>query len=240
MGTAGSESDLMPNGLSSVVAAAHELKSPLVLIRQLSLLLDDEKLSPSERKRMIDQVTLTSERALRLTNDLTKSIKLSDAMFNLEPINPQQLCEDIVHELRPLFSAHDRQIKFIKRKHPLLVVGNRDLLRRVIMNFSDNALHYSDPSMPIEIQLGLNNFGQTVRVGVRDYGPALAVNTLTNIENRLTSNSSISLRPQSSGLGIHISRQFADAMSGKIGITRHKDGSTFYVELPASTQMSLL
>jgi K+-sensing histidine kinase KdpD len=109
------------------------------------------------------------------------------------------------------------------------------------MNFSDNALHYSDTDMPVEIQLGLKNFGKTVRVGVRDYGPALPADTLDTLENKLhKTGASIFARPQSSGLGIHIARQFADAMSGKIGITRHRDGSTFYVELPSSQQLSLL
>lgn len=242
MGTAGNSDsfDLMSNGLSSVVAAAHELKSPLSLIRQLSLLLDDDGLSDAERDRMISQVTLTSERALRLTSDLTKSIKLADAMFTMEPINPQQLCDDIVSELRPLFEANHRELRFVKRKHPLLLVANRDLLRRVIMNFSDNALHYSDSNTPVEIQLGLRNYGKTVRVGVRDYGPALPVNTLESLGERLTANSSIVTRPQSSGLGIYIARQFADVMSGRIGVTRHRNGSTFYVDLPASNQLSLI
>lgn len=229
------------DGLPSLVAAAHELKSPLALIRQLSLMLEDNDLAASERKHMLHQISLTSERALRLTSDLTQSVRLSDALFTLEPINPQQLCEDIVRELMPLFAAHNRDFRLLTRKHPLLLVANRDLLRRIIMNFSDNALHYAESNTAVEIQIGLLSAGKVVRLSVRDYGPALSCDVFDSLRGRLIKASTpIHARPQSSGLGLHIASQFADAMNGKIGVTRHRDGSTFYVDLQASRQLSLL
>lgn len=231
----------LADGLPSIMAAAHELKSPLVLIRQLSLMLEDGESTKADRQRMLRQISLTSERALRLTSDLTRSVRLSDAMFALEPINPQQLCEDIVHELRPLFLAHNRKVRLVPRKGQVLMVANRDLLRRIIMNFSENALHYTEDKSPVEIQIGLLNSGKTVRLGVRDYGPALPADALDNLGNKLSgASTTLHARPQSSGLGIYIASQFADAMNGKVGVTRHHDGSTFYVDLQASNQLSLL
>lgn len=231
----------LTNGLPSLVAAAHELKSPLALIRQLSLMLEDSDLIINEQKRMLRQISLTSERALRLTSDLTRSARLSDALFTLEPINPQQLCEDIVHELTPFFTAHNRGVRLVPRKHPLLLVANRDLLRRIIMNFSDNALHYTEDNTTVEIQIGVHNVGKTVRLGVRDYGPTLPNNTLDSLHIRLDNSSkAVHARPQSSGLGLYIANQFADAMNGSIGFKRHRDGSTFYVDLQASLQLTLL
>lgn len=229
------------DGLSSIMAAAHELKSPLALIRQLSLSLGDDSVSEVDKVRMLRQIELTSERALRLTSDLTRSVRLDDALFNLEPINPQQVCEDIVHELTPLFRAYNREVKYIKRKNPLLMVANRDLLRRIIMNFSDNALHYSEGRQTVQIRIGNLHFGKIVRLSVRDYGPAISSSMLRSIRGKLmTSSAPINARPQSSGLGIYIASQFADAMNGKIGVIRHHDGATFYVDLQASSQLSLL
>jgi K+-sensing histidine kinase KdpD len=109
------------------------------------------------------------------------------------------------------------------------------------MNFSDNALHYTDSSNAVEIQIGALYGGKIVRLGVRDYGPALSVDTLDTLQGRLVDTSTtIYARPQSSGLGIYIARQFADVMNGKIGVKRHRNGSTFYVDLQASNQLSLL
>lgn len=231
----------LSDGLPSIVAAAHELKSPLSLVRQLSLSLEEDNLSDNDRKRMLRQITLTSERALRLTNDLTKSIRLEDAMFELEPINPYQLCRDITREISPLFEAHRRNINISTRKKSWLIVANRDLLKRIILNFSDNALHYAEGDGAIEIKITSVDFGRKIRLGVRDYGPAVPNSVILKLKNCLSKGPApIHTRPSSSGLGLYISSQFAEVMNGQIGITRHRDGATFFVELQASNQLSLL
>jgi Osmosensitive K+ channel histidine kinase len=231
----------LTDGLPSLVAAAHELKSPLVLVRQLSLMLEEGSASVNEQKRMLRQISLTSERALRLTSDLTRSVRLADALFTLEPVNPQQLCEDIIRELTPLFSAHNRDVRLIPRKHPLLLVANRDLLRRIIVNFSDNALHYAEGNTTVKIRIGVLGSGKIIRLSVRDYGPALSSDILESLRGKLSrATTPIHARPQSSGLGLYIAGQFANIMNGKIGVTRHCDGATFYVDLQASSQLSLL
>jgi signal transduction histidine kinase len=232
---------VLGDGLPSLIAAAHELKSPLALVRQLSLMIEAGDVTSDEQARMLRQISLTSERALRLTSDLTRSVRLDGAMFELEPINPQELCRDIVHELRPLFVAHGRDVRLAARKHPLLLVANRDLLRRIIMNFSDNALHYGSSDGVVEIQIRALQSGSIIRVGVRDYGPALSSDMWRSLKSKLSqSPQSVHARPQSSGLGLYIASQFAEAMQGTIGVTRHRDGATFYVEITASRQLSLL
>jgi signal transduction histidine kinase len=162
-------------------------------------------------------------------------------MFELEPINPEQICRDIAAELSPLFEAHHRQLAVGRRTHPLLLVANRDLLRRILMNFSDNALHYSQPGTVVHLQIQAFKRSGVIRVGVRDYGPALSSDMWRNLQKKLSkAPQAIHARPQSSGLGLFIAGQFADAMNGRIGATRHRDGATFYVELQASRQLSLL
>jgi len=227
--------------ISPLIAAAHELKSPLALVRQLALLLEDPSLSEDERARLQARIVLTSERALRLTGDLTKSARLQDALFQLEPLNPEQICRDIVSELTPLFAEYGRAVELGQRKHPLLLVANRDLLRRIVMNFSDNALRYTEPGTAVRLQVTALKKAGIVRVGVRDYGPALSNDMWRALTERLaTAPQSIHARPESSGLGLYIAGQFAEAMNGKIGVIRHRDGATFYVDLPMSHQMSLL
>ena len=228
-------------GFSSLIAAAHELKSPLSLVRQLSLSLDDDNISEIDRKKIIQQITLTSEKAIRLTSDLTKTSRLKDAMFELEPINPYQVCRDVVSELKPFIEAHGRSLKLVSCNRSILTIANRDLLRRVIMNFSDNALNYTDKKSTIEIKIGTMNFGKITRLGVRDYGPALPKNVSRMIKNKkLVAPTSMHRRPQSSGLGLYIVSQFAESMNGSIGVTRHRDGVTFYIDLQSSNQLSLL
>lgn len=230
--------------LPNLAVAAHELKSPLALMRQLSLLLQqpDITLSEAERRELIHQIELTSERALRLTGDLTRSARLEDALFEMEPMNPWAVCNEIVQELTPLFEAHGRSLVVRSRKHPLLLVANRDLLRRIVTNFSDNALHYSEAGTAVELQIKALQKGRVVRIGVRDFGPALSSDMWQTLQKKLMSQSAQSLhaRPQASGLGLLIASQFAEVMNGTVGAIRHRDGATFYVDLDASRQLSLL
>lgn len=223
----------------SLIAAAHELKAPLALIRQLSLMIESGTGTPHDVIRMAEQIGLTSERALRLTADLTRSVRLKDALFELEPLNPVALCEDIVHELSPLFKAHSKSIVVRPRRQPLLMVANRDLLRRVITNFSDNALYYADSEGRVELSACKVGRDQ-IRISVRDYGPALATDTWSALKEHLHTPQPVHARPQSSGLGLYLADVFAETMNGQIGAIRHHDGASFYVDMYASSQLSLL
>jgi K+-sensing histidine kinase KdpD len=245
----GSNGELQRDGLSPemgdlsfLVTAAHELKAPLALMRQLALSLESAAMLPAnDRDRIIRQITLTSERALRLTTDLTRASRLEDSLFELEPLNPRQVCEDVAHELWPLYKARHREIHVTARYRPILVVANRDLLRRIMLNFGDNALHYADEQAPVELRVQTMRSGSKIRMGVRDFGPAVPPDVWRLLHDHLgTGTQALHARPQSSGLGLYVASQFAHAMHGTIGATRHRDGATFFVDLTASKQMSLL
>jgi len=53
--------------MPSIAVAAHELKAPLALIRQMSLLIEDGQLSPAEAQQM--------QRRLTLARELTKTFE---------------------------------------------------------------------------------------------------------------------------------------------------------------------
>lgn len=228
--------------VSPVVAAAHELKSPLALIRQQLLWLDSPDLSPAKKEQLIHRAVLTAERGLRLTGDITKAARIEEgALFTLEPINPEQMCRDIASELEPLFTASGRELRITGRRHPLLLVANRDLLRRILLGFSDNALHYSEPGSPVHMQITALKKAGMVRVGVRDYGPALSSDLWRSLQKKMKlAPQPVHARPESSGLGLVLAQQFAEVMNGEIGVVRHRDGATFYVDLQASSQLRFL
>lgn len=224
----------------AITAAAHELKSPLALVRQLALYAEQTD-NPVDRSRLLHQITLTSERALRLTTDITKAARLEDSLFTLEPINPMRVCEEVAREMTPLYTAKGRRVKVDKRMRPLLGVANRDLLRRILLNFVDNALHYSHSNEPVLISATAHDGGSRIRLGVRDYGPAIPADTWKVLRERLGKGAQpLYGRPESSGLGMYIAQQFADSMQATVGATRHRDGVTFYVDIHASTQLRLL
>lgn len=213
--------------------AAHELKSPLALIRQLASSLDDD-MTAQQRREIARRIELTSERSLRLTSNLTRAQRLEPTLFPLEPLNTLAICSDVVRELTPLYQARGRNLKLRTRASAPLAIGNRDLLTRVLLQFVDNALQYAASDV-VELAVNSSRRGE-IRIGVRDYGPAVTdLHQQTKHQRVITPR-----RPESSGLGLMISQQFARAMNGQIGVTRHRDGASFYIELKQSRQLSLV
>ena len=221
------------------LAAAHELKAPLALVRQLSLALETGDYTDTERAVLQQRITLTAERALRLTTDLTRAERLDDGLFEIEPLNPIVLCEEVADELSPLYTAHNRTIGVKSRRRQLLGLANRELLRRILLNFTDNALHYSRDA-PVYISAQQRQRGTVIRLGVRDYGPAVPANVWRRLMQNLGRPQPLHNRPASSGLGIVVAHEFAAAMGASIGAVRHRDGVTFYVDIMTSTQLRLL
>ena len=92
--------------------------------------------------------------------------------------------------------------------------------------------------MPIRVTI--RQIGSTLRILIRDHGPMMSRADYARLVDEMERRKSVRTRPDSSGLGVYVASQFAKAMGGTIGLIRHRDGLTFYVELPISQQMSLL
>ncbi len=242
-GNDATRADELYGGNSSLIAAAHELKAPLVVIRQLGLLLqEDALLDASKRQELSTQITLTSERSLRLVESLTRSTRLQESEFNPEPIQITRLCEDVAHELSPLCKALEKDIQLHLPAQPVLAYANYDLLRSITVGLCDNALSHGESKTAIILTATNKKSFNKLRVGVRDDGPRLPKDALRQLRQRLgKAPQPVSRRPAASGLGLYIAGQFAEAMDSKLGMIAHREsGATFYVETPLVEQLSFL
>ena len=225
----------MDKEVDGILVAAHELKAPLAVLRQLALSLDDMSASNEHiRHEMVN----VSERAIKQVNDLAKIRRLEDGLFEMEPVSVRAVCDDVTRELDYLF-RHNRRDLWVKyANRAKLVTANRDLLYSVVYNFLLNAMHYSGEGMRAE--LTVRDFRDHVKIMVRDFGPALPMDVWREMKRGwIDKPTSIAMRPGSSGLGLFIASRFSRYMNAKVGAVRHRDGTSFYVELPISKQASL-
>lgn len=221
--------------VSGILVAAHELKAPLAVLRQLALSLDDA----DEKNGFIrDEMVSVSERAIKQVNDLVKISRLEEGLFEMEPVAVRAVCDDVTRELAYLFRFNKRDLFIKYSNRSRLVTANRELLHSVIYNFLLNAMHYSGEETKSELLVGEK--GKNVRVEIRDYGPALPIDVWREMKRGWVKKpTSIAMRPGSSGLGLYIASKFARYMCANVGAIRHRDGTSFYVELPISKQMTL-
>lgn len=227
----------MESEVNGILVAAHELKAPLSLLRQLAFSMD---LATSEKdlKRIQSQMVGVTDRALRQVQDLTKIARLEDGLFSMEPVSVRAVCDEVTEELRYLFRFNHRNLVIDYRNRSRLVVANRELLYSVIYNFCLNAMHYSTEETKSELTLQDKN--GLVRLDVRDFGPALPLDVWKSLKKGwIEKPTSIAMRPGSSGLGLYIASKFSQYMNANVGAVRHRDGTSFFVELPVSKQASL-
>ncbi len=224
--------------LPSVSVAAHELKAPLSLIRQLGLLLGDQSATADDYTRYQQQLVTVADRAIAMVTDITQATAIQASLFPLEPINPLAACQLAAQEIHPVAMLYGHNITLPRIRGKTLIVANRQLLSRVVANFLSNALKYSESASSINIVM--QKIDGKLRLGVRDFGPRISSREYRQLLDELGSVKTIRTRPESSGLGIYLASEFAKMMNGRIGMVRHRTGLTFFIELPLSTQMSLL
>jgi len=225
----------MEKEVDGILVAAHELKGPLAVLRQLALSLGDLDV---DDEHIRTEMVSVSERAMKQVNDLTKIRRLEEGLFEMEPVSVRAVCDDVTRELDYLFSYNRRELYIKYSNRSRLVVANRDLLHSVIYNFLLNAMHYSGDETRAE--LVVRDSGSRVKVVVRDYGPTLPIDVWREMKRGwIKKPVSIAMRPGSSGLGLYIASKFSRYMHADVGAVRHRDGTSFYVELPISKQASL-
>jgi len=225
--------------LPSVIAAAHELKTPLVLLRQLSLQLAEAD-NLDQRTRLIhERMKLTAERSLRLVEGITSAANLEQSLLDSEPIELQSLLMTVAQELSPLAGqlGHEFDIKTPRR--PVCLVGHREFLSALMLSLCDNALTYSQPGEPIVLSGMIRH--DKVHLSVRDHGPVVSRTRFSQLTGKLGQPQRPSGHARSSGLGLWIADSFARTMDSELEVARHRSGGlTFSVALPRSQQLSLI
>ena len=220
------------DGLAMV---SHELKAPLAVMRQLAFALPE---MGTEGELLRSEMVRVSERAMRQVNDLARVRRLEDGMFEMEPVAVRAVCDEVTAELERLFDARRRglKVKYVNRAR--LVNANAELLFSVIYNFLVNAVRYSGEGT--ETVLSVRDTRGRVRVGVRDYGPSLPMDVWRKLKRGdISEPVKVAMRPGASGLGLYIASKFSRYMGAEVGAVRHRDGTSFFVELNISKQASL-
>ena len=211
-------------------SAARELCEPIATLRQL--VLSDEFVDDIERQAVKSQMLALSERALRQVEDVVKMARLTDAMFEMEPVAVRGVCAEVTSEITTL----DTRLVTRCRNRQRLAVANRDLLKSIIWHLCQNGIRNSEKGARVE--LSVLDTRDKVRIQVRDFGPALPLPTARLVRSgcldRLT-DSELRL----GGLSLVIADRFASFMSGQLGMIQHRDGLSLYVDLPVSGQLSL-
>jgi signal transduction histidine kinase len=224
--------------------ASHQLRTPLTAIKgYISMVLDGSYGPvPSKMKGKIINVFESSERLIRLVNDLLNASRIEAGKIELR-VQPTSL-EDIVisvHDVLAL-SAKNKKIylKWEKPKVPLPKIEvDPDKIREVILNLVDNAIKYTQEG---GITIGAKAEGNSVLIKISDTGAGLTQEEMAKMFKSFSRGSAGNeFFTEGLGLGLYIARQFVDLHKGKIWAESDgkNKGTTFFIVLPVKPDVQV-
>jgi signal transduction histidine kinase len=171
-------------------------------------------------------------RLARLVTDLL-ALARADAGVPIRrgPVELDRVLLDVVGEARHLTTGQSLEIGHID---PILIDGDADRLRQLLLILLDNAIRYT-PS-PGRIIVGLRVTAGAVEVEVLDEGVGIAAGDLPHVFERFyRADPARSRAPGGSGLGLSIASWIAERHGGRVTLSSvAAGGAPAVLRLPAS------
>ena len=211
--------------------AAHELRTPLAVLRTgIEVVLGRER-TAAEYARALNTALRDAAAVCTLADDLLALTRLDQELSgDGGPIDLRGLTEEVVDAIEPLAASKRLRIE-TNLPTAANVKGNRDHLRRVVINLLDNALKFTPEEGWIGIALKSHNGRVTLRIA--DSGPGLEQEDLPFIFERFFRGRS-GRNQAGKGLGLSLCREIVELHGGEISAANQPGGgSEFIVMLPA-------
>jgi signal transduction histidine kinase len=213
--------------------AAHELRSPLGIIRGYASMLSEGMLPEPDRRVALTRIAEKAEEMARQISEMLETARLETLglELELEPVDLVDVIDDAVRSMQPLVGA-DHRFVVAPMTDAIAVVADRRRLTTTLINLIDNAIKYSPAGGDIEI--GCEHDGRAASIFVRDHGIGInaeQAHLLFTRFGRLVTPETSHIR--GTGLGLYLARETARLHGGDILVTSTPGGgSTFTVVLP--------
>jgi heavy metal sensor kinase len=220
--------------------ASHELQTPLTILKgEMEVALRSQR-NAEQYQRVLRSGLEEIDRISHLVDGLLLLARADAGVLRLDlrPVDLKELLQEIYEQMKVV--ADDRSVSL----HPSLletvsVQGDREHLRRLLLNLVDNAIKYTPAGG--EVTLSLQSDKDWASLKISDTGIGLSKDEQARIFSRFHRATEARSRDEKGvGLGLSIVRSIAEAHGGRIQVESiHGQGSTFTVLLPVSPSLAL-
>jgi two-component system sensor histidine kinase TctE len=205
--------------------AAHQLKTPLAGLRMQAELatreIDSGRSDPASMKHTLQQISLSSQRAAHMVNQLLAMARAEDSgqVLRRVPLDVAGLVRAVVQDFVP--KAMDRRID-LGYEGPgageaVQLLGEPVLLGELVRNLVDNALQYTPPGGTVTARVLPDPFGQVVVLQVEDTGPGIPAAEREAVFRPFYR--ALGTQVDGSGLGLAIVQEIAVRHGGEVTVS---------------------
>lgn len=223
--------------------ASHQLRTPLTVIKgYVSMMIEGSfgKISP-DQKDSLNKVFQSSERLISLIESLLNISRIESGRlkFSYEIMNFEELVESVIEELET--NAEKKKLKLVykKPKKALPKVRiDREKIRQVVMNLTDNAIKYTEKG---EVEIELKLIKNKILFSVSDSGMGIEEGDMINLFKKFSRGQGTSvIHTEGTGLGLYVAKQMIESHKGKIWAESKGKGrgAKFLFELPISKKVA--
>ena len=210
---------------------SHDLKEPVRAIQSFSMLIKERAAESLDERSsdFLERVIGASDRMQQLLDDV---LLLSRAQRSIEPTDEIHLAEvarDVLIQLQGRIEETEAQIT-VSPDLPV-IRGDRRWLTQALQNLVANALKFSLPGSPPEIEIAPYSLSEdesasSTAIAVLDRGPGIDPDHSERIFELFQR--AVSRRVEGTGAGLAIVRQVAERHGGRAFVeAREGGGSTF-------------
>src|SRR5437879_9307561 len=215
-----------------MLAASHELKTPLTTLKGLSDLLLDFELSEPQRRELLLDLHGQADRMERLIEDILDVSRIDSGRVSVDlsrldvPPVVQRVCEDV----RPMLRDHSLRCRIPEDLPPIW--GEARKLHQILVNLTTNAIKYAEPGTQVTLSARVEQ--GYVRFDVQDQGVGIRKQHMARLfEKFYRADDPAVRRAAGTGLGLYIVRNLVNMLGGHVSVrSRPGTGSVFTVTLP--------
>lgn len=208
---------------------SHEFKTPITLIlSSLDSMMDSGKSKGTKPSYELELINKNSNRLLRLVDNLLDFRKIENQTFNLRvsKTNIYDFTYAIFRDFENEAKKRNIRFEIHSQNKSLELYIDRNLMDKVYFNLLSNAFKFTPDNGKIEITI--QEKGNQAVISFKDNGIGIPEKEISNVFEAYFKGSNN--RKNSSGIGLHLSRQFIELHLGKIEVSSFQ-GTEFTIHL---------
>jgi PAS domain S-box-containing protein len=226
---------------------SHELRTPLNAILGFAQLLEMEARPPPgaappgspprDRHRHVPHILASGRHLLGLVDDLLdlSAAQMGQLRTEIGPVNVHELAEEVLGMLASTAAQAGVDLQSALPPAALApLAADRKRCKQILANLMSNAIKFNRPGGWVRLAAASTADGR-VELSVQDNGPGLTAEQQARLFQPFERAGAERGPVAGTGLGLALSRQFAEAMGGRIEVRSEPGvGSVFTVSLPAA------